>query len=218
MNIGILFRGPLRPSIANVLNNRDRLLNNFNGYDVKLETWLTTWNTWLSNDMISQLPPRSFDAIISQPEPDNSQAIQLFEQERMPSTQTVNRVWKTMLSAKVGLDAMIATRRYDYIVHARTDGIYDLAPFLNTWFVENCIATKHVEPRINDFIHIGPANLIHKVWDYNTVDNLKRLIHMSDSPESILENIATEHQIKFVTAQYTTVWVDENRNNGDNMK
>lgn len=218
MNIGILFRGPIRPSITNVLANKQRLLANFVNKQWYIETWLSTWNTWLDNDVSSTILLTEFNAIISQPEPDYKLAEEFFEISRMPSTQTIGRLWKTMLNSKTALDAMVNCGRYNYIVHARTDGLYDFGKHLESWFDPTHISTSHVIPRINDFIQIGPSSMIRDVWDYGDINNLKKLIHIANSPEHLLQIIAESKGIHFQKKDSEYIWLDAHRNDGDIMR
>jgi len=218
MNIGILFRGPLRPTVNDVLANKDRLLANFNGTNFKIETWLSTWNTWHDLNVIEQLPKNAFDSIISQPEPSHEEGHRLLDFDKLPSSSSASRVWRTMLSAKVALDAMINTCRYDYIVHARPDGHYDLAPYLDEWFRPDAVTTKHILHHINDFIMIGRADMVYNVWNYKDVNNLSRICKKSLCPEGVLEKLALESGVEFATARSTYIGLHPDRNNGDDLK
>ena len=218
MKIGILFRGPLRPTINDVLANRDRLLENFKETNFKIETWLSTWNTWQGTNVIDKLPPNSFNSIISQPEPLHDDGHTLLKFDKLPSSSPASRVWKTMLSAKVALDAMVSTCKYDYIVHARPDGHYDLKPYVDEWFVPDAIATKHILHHINDFLLIGKSEMMHDIWNYHTVDNLANLCKNCECPENIIEKLAIKSNVNFVVARSTHIGLHPNRNNGDDLR
>lgn len=218
MNIGVLFRGPLRPSVNDVLANRDRLLENFKGENFKIETWLSTWNTWHGVNVIDTLPKKSFDCIISQPEPVHEEGHTLLKFDKLPSSSPASRVWKTMLSAKVALDAMISTCRYDYIVHARPDGQYDLRPYVNEWFRPDAVTTSHILHHINDFLLIGKSEMIHSIWNYHTVDHLADLCKNCYCPENIIEKLAIQSNVEFAIARSAYIGLHPDRNNGDDLK
>lgn len=218
MNIGILFRGPLRPTIKDVLANRDILLANFSGKDCKIETWLSTWNTWHGINVLDQLPKDSFNNIISQPEPSHEEGHRLLKFDKLPSTSSASRVWKTMLCAKTALDAMVNTCRYDYIIHARPDGIYHLQPYLDEWFRPDAVTTKHILHHINDFILIGKTDMIYNIWNYKNVDHLASLCQNVTCPENIIEKLAINSGVEFATARSTSIELHPNRNNGDDLK
>jgi hypothetical protein len=101
----------------------------------------------------------------------------------------------------------------------RTDLQMILGPHLQQWFDPATYVAPHIYSELwstkaimCDQFGIAPAHIMHKAWDYGTIENLGKLIEAADIPERILEIMIESAGIKIKEGQHLQWQLDPTRN------
>lgn len=227
MKIAILFRGPVRPNPANVVNRVREFMAQFQGAQgVEIHTYLATWRTWRQHRASDLLALDLFDNVLMQEAPTEEHRKRCTRLTKLPNGANIEPVFNMYYQSKTALDLIVRSDTYSYIIHTRTDLQMLLGPHINDWFDPECYVAPHVPGILAPHApHIKPEDLwicdqfgvatgenMHKAWDYGDIGELGKLIESADVPERVLETMVTRAGIKMRTAGWAAWNLDPMRN------
>jgi hypothetical protein len=214
MKIAILFRGPIRPTSASVIERYHNFMSQFRGLDIEIHTYLTTWRTWKNYKASEVMSLDLFDNVIMQTEPTDAHRLRCTKLTNLPNGADILPVFNMYYQSKTALDLIVKADTYNYIVHTRTDMKMIMCDDLNQWFDPNFYTTCHVKPNpwTCDQYGVAPGEMMHRAWDYGDISNLGRMIEAADKPETILEMMLEAANIPAKVAPYKLWQLDPNRN------
>ena len=214
MKIAVLFRGPVRPQPHNVIERCREFMSQFINVDAEITTYIATWRNWRSHKASDLLALDLFDNVIMQTEPTTDHHQRCTKLTKLQNGADIRPVYNMYYQSKVALDLITSADQYDYIIHTRTDIQMILGTYLPQWFDPLNYVTIHAKPNpwTCDQFGIAPAELMHRSWDYGTIDNLGKMIEAADKPETVLEMMIEKNNIPIRTAPYVIWNLDPRRN------
>jgi hypothetical protein len=227
VKIAVLFRGPIRPSVASTAARVSDFMQQFRGLqNATVSTWLTTWRTWRDQRAADLLAQDLFDHVIMQTEPTDAQIQRATQITQLPNGADIRPVFNQYHQSKLALDLICQTDDFDYIVHTRTDLQMQLGPYIGQWFDPQAYAAPHVPgvaaphaPHIQardmwicDQFGVAPAAMMHAAWNHGSISELGQRIAAADKPEAVLQHMMAQRSIP-VKAPPWVVWqLDPARN------
>lgn len=215
MKIAILFRGPVRPQPASVVDRFKEFMSQFNGAQgVEIHTYLATWRRWKQHKASDLISLDLFDNVIMQEAPTAEHHRRCTPISKLPKGADVEPVFNMYYQSKTALDLIVRSDNYSYIVHTRTDMRMLMGQHINEWFDPDHYVAPHVHPNpwMCDQFGIATGETMHKAWDYGDISNLGKLIESADIPERILEMMMDRAGIKAKAAPYAAWQLDPMRN------
>lgn len=211
MKIAILFRGPVRPNPASVEQKVRYFMQQFNGAQAEIHTYLACYRNWHHHKATDIIGRDLFDNVIMLTEPGQAQIRQCTDLDMIKNGMPIHSPYKMYTLSKIALDVIMESDRYDYIVHTRTDLWMQMNP-IQEWFTDEYVA-PHItgDPWMCDQFGVAPAEIMHKAWDYGTKENLNKLFHAAAIPETVLEMIMAPHGIKLKKGPYSHWQLDPMR-------
>ena len=212
MKIAVLFRGPLRPNPASVEQKLRWFMQQFNGAQAEIHTYLATWRNWHHHKASDLMNLDLFDNVLMQTEPNAEQAKRCTQLRELRNGSVIQNVFNMYYQSKTAIDFICDANDYDYIVHTRTD-LYMALGDVGKWFDPGYYVAPHVHPNpwMCDQFGVAPAAMMQKAWDYGTLDNLNRLFEAAAIPESVLQTMIDEAGIPVRTEQYAHWELDSMR-------
>jgi hypothetical protein len=215
LKIAILFRGPVRPSIQSTIDRYKEVMAQFAGVqNAEITTYLATWRSYKHLNATDLIALNLFDNVIMQTPPTDETIQRCTKLHRVPSSSPIRSVFTQFYQSKTALDLIVNADRYDFIVHTRTDLQLILGQHLPQWFDQNFYVTQHVFPNewTNDQAGIAPTEMMYKAWNYETIENLGRMIEACEKPEDVLQMMIEKNKIPIRTAPYLMWNLDPMRN------
>jgi hypothetical protein len=212
MKLGVLFRGPIRPSIQSVMQKRKLLVDQLKGHDVT--TYLATWSTWKGSDSTAILSNKMFDTVLSQPVVKPERIHKFTSKIRLPSSTYVNRVFSMYYQTLTALNIMIQQDDYDFIIHARTDCSVVFGN-MNDWFdkdhyvTDGYIMNTPLLPK--DWITVATPDIMKKVWDYGSLTDLGKMIDSIDVTERLISRTIERAQVRTKFVEVQSIELDPHR-------
>lgn len=227
VKIAVLFRGPVRPDVVSVTYRVREFMSQFQGaQNAEFTTYLATWRAWRQQRALDLIAHDLFDNVIMQAEPTDSQIERATRLKKLPNGADIRPVFNMYYQSKTALDLIRGADDYDFIVHSRTDMIMQMGEHIPQWFDPVAYTAPHVPgvaaphaPHIKpedlwmcDQFGVAPASMMHKAWDYGTIDQLGRMIDAADIPERVLQMMITAHGIPVKAPPHAMWELDPRRN------
>lgn len=214
MKIAILFRGPVRPMPANVIERYNEFMAHFRGLDIEISTYLATWRSWKNYKASELMSLDLFDNVIMQTAPTEAHRLRCTKLTKLPNGADIEPVFNMYYQSKTALDLIVQADTYNYIVHTRTDMKMIMSDDLNQWFDPNFYVAPHVHPNpwMCDQYGVAPGAIMHNAWNYGDISNLGKLIESADKPEAVLQTMIDQKGIQIRTAPYKLWQLDPLRN------
>ena len=225
--IAVLFRGPVRPTVASTAQRVREFMAQFEGVqNADVTTYLATWRSWKDQRATELLSQDLFDNVIMQTEPTEEQIARATALETLPNGADIRPVFNMYYQSKTALDLIYMADSYDWIVHTRTDLVMQLGPHIPQWFDQGAYTAPHVPgvmaphaPHIApedlwicDQFGIAPADMMHAAWNYGSIRDLGQRIEAADKPEAVLQTVMTERNIPWRAPPYVAWQLDPQRN------
>lgn len=215
MKIAILFRGPVRPQPASVVDRYREFMSQFQGVQgVEIHTYLATWRTWKQHRAADLISLDLFDNVIMQEAPTAMHHRRCTSLTKLAKGADIEPVFNMYYQSKTALDLIVRSDNYNYIVHTRTDLRMIMGQHINDWFDPDFYVAPHVHPNpwMCDQFGVATGENMHKAWDYGEISDLGKLIESADIPERVLEMMMDRAGIKVKTAPHIAWQLDPMRN------
>jgi hypothetical protein len=209
-NIAVLFRGPMRPTPANVAIHNSLLINELRSFGYNVTSYLATWPNYNNYNSLELLSMQLYDNVLLQQIP----TTQLKENVKRESygIYPVSNVFQMYYQSKIAIDLIIASDTYDYIIHSRTDLRIKFGKYIQDWFShDHYVSPVPDTPWICDWIGIATPDLMQKAWNYVNLKQLGILIDNSEIPEQILTSMMANYKVPVKTAKTEEIWLDPMR-------
>ncbi len=211
MKIAILFRGPIRPSISSVIENRNLLLDQFDK-SFQITTFLATWNTWKNIESKDLLSQGLFDTVLSQPMPTTDRIKKYVTQSNLPNSTQTWRVFNMYYQSLTALKIIKDQDDYDFIIHTRPDCKTIFDNDMLDWFDCNSYVTEsHTNWWKKDWISVAPPNIMYDAWNYLDLENLGKMIDTATIPEQIIDWNIKNNNVKTKTLTLKCCQLDPGR-------
>jgi hypothetical protein len=216
MKIAVLFRGPVRPNPAKVVERYNEFMTHFKNIDPRIEihTYLATWRVWKEYKASELMALDLFDNVIMQTAPTEEHRKRCTALTKLPNGANIEPVFNMYYQSKTALDLIVNADTYSFIVHTRTDLQMIMCQDLSQWFDPNYYVTLHAKPNpwTCDQYGVATGEMMHKAWNYKSIENLGKMIESADKPEAILEMMMEAANVPVRTAPYVAWNLDPMRN------
>ncbi len=208
--IAIFFRGSLRGDINTTIEYIKNSLDELSSKHT-VHSYLLTWGTTFDDNVKTLLNAIEFDNVILQTAPSDEQ-IRRFVKRADFGCYPVSNVYRMYYQTKTALDVIINAHDYDYIVHSRTDVKITFGEHLNDWFVTDHYNTPPSgAPWLCDWVGVATPTIMYKAWNYDTLEQLGKLIDEKHVPEHILLELMNKNDIRYRTAQLCGIFLNPDR-------
>lgn len=217
MKLAVLFRGPMRPNIQQVLENAQLTIDELTAAGHDVTSFLATWSTHETASIQDLVSQKHFDHCIISDEPDiklvNSY---VHRQTALNGHGTVYNIWKMYTQSKYAIDQIVQTESYDRIIHSRTDIRVNFGNHLDTWLESS--STYYVRPRCdaawwyNDTVGVTTPIIMQRVWNWNSYEELGQRIDKVTIPEEVLMDLIKDSGYESIGLDLQEAALDPTRN------
>ena len=182
MKLALFFKGPIRPSAQECIENANRVKKSFESYDY--DDFAFAWNCEEAHKFAAS---KTCKNVILLDEPDNDLVQNHILTQRGGGRgsgrgNSFKHFWMMKFAAETILKM---PTRYDFIVFTRLDYQFeflDIASWLNP--------SHYIAPPLNcDIMGSAPPELFLRAWDYRDVPTLNYLYGSSEHPEQTWQKI-----------------------------